>query len=155
MISWNFVNILVRAIPITSMINTFSNTSVKIFSTMKMITSYKNIYLNKELEKLDVECRINQVRSLLVTIDKPVFEKNKPIKIAIHNLNDIVDKIDICLMELNKKVCSHSEKWFNSWRGFNYIKHIKKLKNYLDILERRWAILINLFKIKYVLDEYV
>jgi hypothetical protein len=76
--------------------------------------------------------------------DKPLHES---IKKALLGVNEILNKIHKELETIQIAIDNHQQKYFSSWRSFEWDGNIENLKCHNDILKNRYDMLVNLLKI--------
>ena len=148
----------------TGIINTISSATVNTCGLVKSIYIYQNPNVTKLIKSLDIERRLELISAVINSIDKESNDKidtslsfieleksqvhilndthvNKnmdPIELCLKYLHEIIRKINLILLNINKKVANHEKKWFSSWRTLN-------IQNLLDDLELNSYLLNNRF----------
>ena len=98
------------------------------------------------LEDLDIKATLSVIEALLEDLPEN-YKKNKPLHTCIHNVNEVVEKIQELLKKINEEVEYHQTKYFNYWRTPGYYIDMESLKRLKPILDKRMKLLINILKV--------
>jgi hypothetical protein len=140
---------------------------VSVLSNLSKYDSNSNIKeIHLEIKKMDLEFILNVIHQLINDLSDNDLN-NTPqqdiqqqthgfalslhgytntIKIVLHGINDVITKIDNELQIFKNECDNYNNKYFSSWRSFNY--DIKPLIEHHKLLLSRYNILISLLQIK-------
>ena len=105
--------------------------------------SFKNL-----IEKLDITSKLNIIHKFideLTSIDQTNFSKT--VELSLETLSEILKKIETEIEIINKEIIDHKNKWFYKLRTQNYKTMIDNLVNHLDILDKRFNMLVRILQV--------
>ena len=133
------------------LVKTISDTSDQAYDSIKSFISSNDFYIKKILEELDIHVKIETINTLMNELEKNNSESNstnmKTSHQCLHNLHDIIDKINNVLKKIDEEIKLHKQKWFHTWRKPNYYEELKTLITYNIILDQRLDLFIKIHTI--------
>jgi hypothetical protein len=93
-----------------------------------------NISSNLEFELVDIRSSCTNVLTRLP----------ESIKISLNSLAVLVEKINDILFKIKKKIQTHNQLYFKSWRNFCLKREISQLKFETDLLDSRFNLLFKI-----------
>ncbi len=126
------------------------DTTNKVYSTLYIVYSYNNDYINLKL--VDLESQIKVIESLIKDIDKNKnYNKLKCVELCINTINDIINNIHLVLFKLHDELKYHKTRWFNYYRTPYYHSYLDILINYKLQLDSRLDLLTKILTISKIL----
>ena len=125
-------------------VQTISNTSSSIISSVTKITENLNDEYIKIFEELDINFKLNMITDFLNTI-KDIEKVSSTSHICINYINTSLKEIDQTMSEINNMISEGSNSWFgNTIASQTSSKHLNKLKLKVKIMDARFDMLIKL-----------
>ena len=130
------MNLIYIGLP--TMITSITTISTNIITLVGFISNYPtNIKpdIVKILIKLDIEKKILLLHSIIEEIPK-FYEVSESIIIALKNVEEIVEKIEKELQNIQEKLIYNSN-LFMRFRSYDFTDNIESIETYAHILENR------------------
>jgi len=99
--------------------------------------------LNLLLLKSDIGKKIVRTRQLILDIN---VDKDS-IQFAIHDLDEIIETINVLLQHFLDCKTKHEQLYFNTWRTMDISMYIEKLTLYIEIYNHRFRDLVDIMSI--------
>ena len=119
------------------------DTSKKIYSSIGGIYNYNVPHVNKLIEKLDIQMKIEIVKSLFETNNNS-SKLNNTLVIALNNLQNISKTIEKELKEIEEQVEYSKTIYFAYFRECPYAQNLENLITHSKILDNRLDLVIKL-----------
>ena len=142
---------MVSGISTELLVQTIKTTSSGILTTIRYISTYNNIditLLQKELENIDLESKINIINQFIEEIEAKKNIKES-IKSSIQTVHEILEKIKKELDLIKEDIEYHQTKYFHSWRSIYCDDKIGNIKSHNEILDKRFDLLMKLLTAKF------
>jgi hypothetical protein len=126
-------------------INTIQNS----FSLVKRFVSFQHEQIKEVLSEHDLISKLEIIQALMNDIeeDKKSIQKQS-IQKSLTNLHFVVEEIHRLMENIDNKIKYHQTKYFSSWRGLNYEDEIKKLKRYIQLMDSRYQMFLEVLKVR-------
>jgi len=86
------------------------------------------------LEELDIAVHLEVVEALIKEIPE---NSSEAVKICLKNIEQVLNKIQELLVNINTETAYHNTKWFAHWRTCNLDNQLNALKKQKGILDQR------------------
>ena len=104
--------------------------------------------IKSQLDKIDLEHIVGVIRALInEQSNKKNIEMKDSVKKALIGVNEILVKINDELNEIHNAINKHNGKYFSSWRSFDCKCNINQIKEYRDLLDKRYKMYVELLNI--------
>eukprot|EP01103_Thecamoeba_quadrilineata_P003482 TRINITY_DN13250_c0_g1_i1.p1 TRINITY_DN13250_c0_g1~~TRINITY_DN13250_c0_g1_i1.p1 ORF type:complete len:175 (+),score=29.75 TRINITY_DN13250_c0_g1_i1:43-525(+) len=100
-----------------------------------------------ELEKLDIVCQLQMTEAIVQKVTEKAYTSDPAVKISVDNINILVEKIHVTMIDIENESMIHQEKWLSGWRAPNFQPYISKLTTYKGILNERRDVLMNILSL--------
>jgi hypothetical protein len=101
---------------------------------------------HNDLKILDIELKLKLINTWLYQIDITELSKNPPLNLIYISITESCHQISTSIDTINRKIKTHEEKWFSTWRNINLDQELALLESAIQVLDGRIK-LINLIKI--------
>ena len=119
-------------------INSISVVSKSVFGLLEYINLSKNASTQDLcifMEKQDIAATIKLLHCI---INESGFVTNKPILLALYNINDIITKIEAELLDIEKNIEYNKSLYLMSnIRGYDCLTNLKRMEINVSILDKR------------------
>lgn len=126
---------------------TITNTTKTTYSSISDLLSNKEFKFKNLIEKLDINCKIKIIDKLILEISDKKLHQNDTIHLALIELHQIIDTINIELEEIKNEINEYNNYWFKLFYTNPYTKLIEKLTIHNQIMEKRLDLLLKLLLI--------
>ena len=126
---------------------TITKTTNNIYTNIDDILVDSNFELKTLLEDLDITTKLDIINSFICNLKEDNRVYSKTILKTLDYIIDIFKKIETEIENIKNEVVEHKKIWFYYFRTPKYKSLIKNLLKHLKILDNRFDILLNLFKI--------
>ena len=133
------------------LVQTVTKTTTNIYSSLESVMTSDDLYFKKLIEKTDVNIKLNIMHKLIEDLNKSGITKEylkESINSSLNYLCEILINIENDIKNINEEILKHKEKWFSNFRTPNYKIMISNFLEHLEILDKRFNILLDLLKIK-------
>lgn len=126
-------------------INTIQNS----FSLVKRFVSFQHEQIKEVLSEHDLISKLEIIQALMSDIeeDKKSIQKQS-IQKSLTNLHFVVEEIHRLMENIDNKIKYHQTKYFSTWRSLNYEDEIKKLKRYIQLMDTRYQMFLEVLKVR-------
>ena len=123
---------------IPTAIKIISSSVTTIYGIVDSVTKSKSMHLtdlNEFLIKCDLKANLNVYTSLI----KELGETNsETVTLCIHNIQDTIKALELEMLDINRKTKYNDSLYFGvSWRSYSFHNNIKRLSDFIDILDKR------------------
>uniref|UniRef100_A0A6C0LSH4 Uncharacterized protein n=1 Tax=viral metagenome TaxID=1070528 RepID=A0A6C0LSH4_9ZZZZ len=122
----------------SGIINGISLITINTGKLIKSVYNHKNPDMNKHLQKLDIEYKLNLIESIINFIPSNYDKNIDPIFICLRGIKIAIENVHNNLLQINKKIAYHVTKWFSSWRTLNIKLLLNMLEMNVEILNNRF-----------------
>ena len=132
------------------LVQTVTKTTSNIYSSIESIMSSDDLYFKNFLEKTDINIKLNIIHKVIDDLNNSNFTYEKlkdSIDLTLKYLSDILKKIEKEIDSINLEIDNHKKKWLNKFRTPSYDSMITNLGLHLNILDKRFNLLMDLLKI--------
>jgi hypothetical protein len=120
-----------------------SDSTDKLYNTLKNLFHYNCSYLREKLETYDLEVKIEIINSYIKKIENT---NDNSIQVCLKYIKLIIETINKELEEIKKIIELHQSKWFYNWRTANYYNNLNNLSNHVNILNSRLDLFFKITK---------
>ena len=120
-----------------------SDSTDKLYTTLKNLFDYNCHFLKEKLEEFDLEVKLEIINSYIKDIETT---ENNSIKICLKYIKEIIEIINKELEDIKKIMDEHKNKWFYNWRTANYSKNLNNLSAHIEILNSRLDLFFKITK---------
>ena len=132
------------------LVQTVTKTTSNIYSSIESIMSSDDLYFKNFLEKTDINIKLNIIHKVIDDLNNSNFTYEKlkdSIDLTLKYLSDILKKIEKEIDSINLEIDNHKKKWLYKFRRPSYDSMITNLGLHLNILDKRFNLLMDLLKI--------
>lgn len=124
-----------------------------IYHLVVSISTHENVDINKFIERLDIQYKMQLVEAVLNKLTESQKEtpdseftlinaydtgEKGPIGMSLHYLSQSIQKIHVGLDEINQQIICHQQKWFHGMRKLDIKNKLDELEKNTEILSKRF-----------------
>ena len=122
---------------------TVTNTTRSILGSITHILDNSDSEFKTILNELDIYFKLEIINMYIIDLNKS-DNLSETIKKCIDYISDVLKNIETEIKQIQEQLDSNKELWFSNWRCSEINNNVRKMRNHIVLLDRRFEYLTKL-----------